>query len=317
MRPVVRAAALAVGLVALYALPIAGASEYWMTVAATACAFAVLSQGLNLVYGYGGLMSLAQVTFWGLGGYTSALLAKDLGWNPWATLPVAGVVAALAGLGVGYASLRLSRHSFAIVSLVAALLVQLVARDWQSLTRGPLGIPGLPALQIGTVVFDSAARYYWPMLTVALIALAVIWRVMRSRIGLMLLAIRQDEPLAGSHGIDALAHRLLAIGLSALLSGVAGGLFVFKLTIVDPSILDFYYTESMLIMVIIGGPGSFWGVTIAAVVFSVLPELLRLTSELRMVLYGVVLVAAMIFMPAGIGGLVARRREKQWRARLA
>lgn len=312
-----RAPAVLAGIAALYALPLSGLSEYWMTVAATACAFAVLSQGFNLVYGYAGLMSLAQVTFWGLGGYTSALLAIDRGWNPWATLPVAGLVAVLAGIGVGYASLRLSRHSFAIVSLVLALLVQLVARDWQSLTRGPLGIPGLPALRIGGMVFDSATRFYWPMLSFALVALAVIWRVMRSRIGLMLLAIRQNEPLAGSHGIDALAHRLLAIGLSALLSGIAGGMFVFKLTVVDPSILDFYYTESMLIMVIIGGPGSFWGVTIAAVLFSVVPELLRLTAELRMVFYGVLLVGAMIVMPAGLAGLIARRREKRWRTRLA
>jgi branched-chain amino acid transport system permease protein len=312
-----RVAVVLIAVAALYALPLCGLSEYWMTVAVTACAFAVLSQGLNLVYGYGGLLSLAQVTFWGLGAYTSALLATDRGWNPWATLPVAGLVATLAGLGVGYASLRLSRHSFAIVSLVLALLVELVARDWQSLTRGPLGIPGLPTLRIGDVEFGSAARFYWPMLSFALVALAVIWRVMRSRIGRLLLAIRQNEALAGSHGIDALAHRLLAIGLSALLSGVAGGLFAFKLSVVDPSVLDFYYTESMLIMVIVGGPGSFWGVTFAAVVFTVVPELLRLSSELRMVLYGVVLVGAMMTMPAGFGGLVARRREKRWRTRLA
>jgi len=312
-----RAAALLAGIAALYALPLCGPSEYWMTVAATACAFAVLSQGLNLVYGYAGLMSLAQVTFWGLGAYTAALLAVDRGWNPWATLPVAAAVAALAGLGVGYASLRLSRHSFAIVSLVLALLVQLVARDWQSLTRGPLGIPALPILSIGGLEFGSAARFYWPMLSLALIALAVIWRVMRSRIGRLMLAIRQNEPLAGSHGIDALAHRLLAIGLSAVLSGVAGGLFAFKLSIVDPSILDFYYTESMLIMVIVGGPGSFWGVTIAAVVFTVVPELLRLGAELRMVLYGALLVGAMTVMPAGFAGLLARRRERRWRTRLA
>ena len=309
--------ALAAAIAALYALPLLGLSEYRMGIAVDACAYAVLAQGLNLVYGYAGLMSLAQVTFWGLGGYTAALLTMDQHWNPWATLPVAGLVAMVAGLGVAYASLRLSRHSFAIVSLVFALLTQLVARDWQSLTRGPLGIPGLPALRIGDFAFDSYARIYWPMLTLALISLALLWRLMRSRIGRMLLAIRQNEPLAASHGVNALAHRLLAIGVSAFLSGAAGGLFVFKLTIADPSILDFYYTESMLIMVIIGGPGSFWGVTGAVVAFTVVPEVLRFEPELRMVLYGLVLVVAMLVMPAGIGGLIERRREKRWRARLA
>lgn len=302
---------------ALYALPLLGFSEYVMTVAVVACVFAVLSGGLNLVYGYGGLLSLAQVTFWGVGAYTAGLLAMDLKWNPWATLPVAGLVAAIAGMFVAYASLRLSRHSFAIVSLVFALLMQLVARDWVSLTRGALGMPGLPPLTIGGYVFDSAGKFYWPMLTYTVLALALLYRLMHSRIGQMLLAIRQNEPLAQSHGIDPLTHRLLAIGISAMLSGIAGGMFVFQLTIVDPSIIDFYYTEAMLIMVIVGGPGSFWGVLTASAAFTVLPELLRLSPELRMVLYGAVLVAAMLVMPAGFGGLLAQRREKKWRTRFA
>ncbi|MBM3561284.1 MAG: branched-chain amino acid ABC transporter permease [Alphaproteobacteria bacterium] len=302
---------------ALYALPLLGFSEYIMTVAVVACVFAVLSGGLNLVYGYGGLLSLAQVTFWGVGAYTSGLLAQDLKWNPWLTLPVAGLTAAIAGVFVAYASLRLSRHSFAIVSLVFALLMQLVARDWVSLTRGALGMPGLPPLVIGGYAFDSATKFFWPMLTYTVLALALLYRLMHSRIGQMLLAIRQNEPLAQSHGIDPLAHRLLAIGVSAMLSGIAGGMFVFQLTIVDPSIMDFYYTEAMLIMVIVGGPGSFWGVLAASAVFTVMPEALRLSPELRMVLYGAVLVAAMLVMPAGIGGLLAQRREKKWRTRFA
>ena len=312
-----RLLAILAGIAALYTLPLCGFSEYVMTVAVVACVFAVLSCGLNLVYGYGGLLSLAQVAFWGIGAYTAGLMAMDLKWNPWATLPFAGLLAATVGVFVAYASLRLSRHSFAIVSLVFALLMQLVARDWVGLTRGALGLPGLPQLAIGGYVFDSAARFFWPMLSFTLVSLALLYRLMHSRIGRTLLAIRQNEPLAQSHGVDALAHRLLVIGVSAGLSGIAGGMFVFQLTIVDPSIMDFYYTESMLIMVIVGGPGSFWGVLGASAVFTVLPEALRLTPELRMVLYGVVLVAAMLTVPAGFGGILAKRRENRWRTQLA
>jgi branched-chain amino acid transport system permease protein len=108
---------------------------------------------------------------------------------------------------------------------------------------------------------------------------------------------------------------LLAICISAFVTGVAGGLYVFHLTIVDPSIFDFYYTEAMLIMVIIGGPGSFWGVVAASVAFSVIPDLLRFSTDLRMIFYGVILVAAMLAFPRGLGGWLAARPIAQWRRR--
>jgi branched-chain amino acid transport system permease protein len=96
---------------------------------------------------------------------------------------------------------------------------------------------------------------------------------------------------------------------------MAGGIYVFHLTIVDPSIFDFYYTETMLIMVITGGPGSFWGVLGASAVFSVLPEVLRFSTDLRMVMYGGVLIAAMLVFPRGVGGWLHSRRLRQWRSR--
>jgi len=126
-------------------------------------------------------------------------------------------------------------------------------------------------------------------------------------------AIKLNEPLAQSQGINPLSYKLLAITLSALLAGIVGGLFVFYLTIVDPSIFDFYYTETMLIMVIIGGPGSFWCVLLSSAVLTVVPDLLRFTTDLRMVLYGVVLIAAMLLFPGGLGGWLDRRRVARWR----
>jgi branched-chain amino acid transport system permease protein len=126
-------------------------------------------------------------------------------------------------------------------------------------------------------------------------------------------ALKLNEPLAQSQGVNPLSYRLLALALSALLSGIVGGLFVFYLTIIDPSIFDFYYTETMLISVVIGGPGSFWGVLAASGVMTVLPDLLRFTTDLRMVLYGVALIAAMLIFPGGIGGWLYRRRLARWR----
>jgi len=219
---------------------------------------------------------------------------------------------------VGYSSLRLSRHAFAIVSLSFALLCLIVARDWVSLTRGAMGIPGLPIPSMdlpGGLRWRLAqpADFYYLLMGFAVVAQAAIYLVVSSRLGRAMRAIKLNEPLAQSQGINPLSYKLLAIALSALLAGIVGGFFVFYLTIVDPSIFDFYYTETMLIMVIIGGPGSFWSVLAASALLSALPDLLRFTTDLRMVLYGAVLIAAMLLFPGGVGGWLRRRRMMRWR----
>jgi branched-chain amino acid transport system permease protein len=181
-----------------------------------------------------------------------------------------------------------------------------------------MGIPGLiaPTLTLpglGKFHLDDPAAFYWLMLIYATIVLVLMHRLVRSRIGRAFVAIKLNQPLAESQGIDPLRYRLLAIGVSALTSGIAGGFYVFHLTIVDPSIFDFYYTETMLIMVIVGGPGSFWGVVAASLAFSTIPDLLRFTTDLRMVLYGAVLIAAMIAFPRGLGAWVTERRQTRYR----
>ncbi|HTW51483.1 MAG TPA: branched-chain amino acid ABC transporter permease [Stellaceae bacterium] len=300
-------------LAVLATLPLWGGTPYGLELGITAATFTVLSTGLNLVYGYTGLLSFAQVAFFGIGGYTSALLSHDAGWPVFAGALVGGVLALLLGLVIGYTSLRLSRHAFAIVSLSFALLCLIISRDWVSLTRGPMGVPGLiaPTLQLpglGRIGFDRPAVFYWLMLSYAVLVVAATHRLVRSRIGRAFIAIKLNQPLAESQGIDPLRHRLLAIGVSALTSGIAGGFYVFHLTIVDPSIFDFYYTETMLIMVIVGGPGSFWGVVVASLAFTAIPDMLRFSHDLRMVLYGAILIGAMLAFPRGVGGWAAQRR---------
>jgi len=313
-----RALLVVLGIAALFAIPGMTGNEYVLALGVSFATFSVLSGGLNLVYGYTGLLSFAQVGFFGIGGYTAALLVAEQDWSLWAGAAAGGVLAALVGLVIGYSSLRLSRHAFAIVSLSFALLCLIVALEWVSLTRGAMGIPGLP---VPTLSLPGGLRwrlgrpadFYYLLLGFAVVAHAVIYLVVTSRLGRAMRAIKLNEPLAQSHGVNPLSYKLLAIALSALLAGIAGGLFVFYLTIVDPSIFDFYYTETMLIMVIIGGPGSFWGVLGSSAVLSALPDLLRFTTDLRMVLYGAVLIAAMLLFPGGVGGWLQRRRLARWR----
>ncbi len=296
------------GVALLALLPQAVASNYVLGIAVSACVFTVAAAALNLVYGYTGLLSFAQLAFWGLGGYAAALTVTDLGGTFWHGLLLAAVLNGVLALAVGYPALRLNRHAFVIVTLSFALLANLIARDWTELTRGPLGIPGLPAPTLFGVALHGPADFYYLALGYAVLALGVMYALLSSRIGVTLRAIKQNEPLARSQGIAVTRYKLLAFTVGAVLTGVAGGIYVFHLTIVDPLILDFYYMQTFLIMVIIGGTGSFWGVVAAGVLMSALPELLRFSADLRMVLYGVILVAAVLVMPDGVAGWLRRRR---------
>jgi branched-chain amino acid transport system permease protein len=302
-----RPAAVAALVAAACVVPFVGLSAYGMSVAVVALVYVVLAQGLNLIYGYTGWLSFAQVGFWGIGAYTAAILWTRHGWNPWLGVFVGGIVAAIAALAVGLPSLRLSRTAFIIVTLTFALLLQLLATDWIGLTRGPLGLPALPALHIGGLTFETAREFYWVMLVWAAATLAFVYRVVRSRLGRTLLAIRSDEFLAQAQGIPVLRYKLAAFALAAWVSGIAGGLYGFYLTVVDPSIFGFAFTQAMLVMVVVGGRGSFWGVTLAAIVLAVAPELLRFANEWRLISYGVVLVVVVLTMPNGIAGIVKGR----------
>jgi branched-chain amino acid transport system permease protein len=306
------------GLIGLFALPLVTSNDYVMTLGVSFAAMSVLASGLNLVYGYTGLLSFAQVGFFGIGGYTATLLVVDCGWSLWAGVAVGGVFCIAVALLIGYSSLRLSRHAFAIVSLSFALLCAIVARDWPELTRGSMGIPGLPTPVMnlpGGLRWRIVAPsdFYYLLMGFAVIAHGAIYLVVTSRLGRAMRAIKLNEPLAQSQGVNPLSYRLLALSLSALLAGIVGGLFVFHLTIIDPSIFDFYYTETMLISVVIGGPGSFWGVLASSAVLAVLPDMLRFTTDLRMVLYGVALIVAMLIFPGGVGGWLYRRQVARWR----
>jgi len=297
------------------ALPFFTTSHYVIGIGVSACIFTVAAAALNLVYGFAGLLSFAQLGFWGIGGYAAALVVTAFGGNFWQGLACAGALNALLALGIGYPALRTGRHAFVIVTLAFALLTTLIARDWESLTRGPLGIPGLPPPSLFRFELNSVPQLYWIAWSYAMLALAFLYLLSTSRIGRTLVAIKQNEPLASAQGIAPMRYKLAAFALGAALTGVAGGVYTFYLRIIDPSFLDFYYMQTFLIIVIIGGAGSFWGVVAAGIVMSALPEILRFSADLRMILYGVVLLVAMLAMPGGIAGWL--RHSKLGRARAA
>lgn len=304
------------GLLLLAVAPLV-ASDYAVGAGFSALTFTVAAASLNLVYGYAGLLSFAQLAFWGIGGYCSALLVMDAGFSFWTALVAAALLCTVLALVVGWAALRLQRQSFVIVTLSFSLLAFLLSRDWVDLTRGPMGLPGLPAPMLFGHALADLRSMYWLALAFMTLALGLLYAVASSRIGRTLRAIKENESLSLAHGIPPSPYKLLAFTLAAALTGVAGGLQVFYLKIVDPTMFDMYYAQAWLIMVIIGGAGSFWGVVLAGLVMSALPEVLRFSNELRMVIYGAILVVAVLTLPQGVAGWLRERRIARLRERLS
>jgi ABC-type branched-subunit amino acid transport system permease subunit len=292
----------------LAALPYLTGSNYIVGIAISGLIFLVAAASLNLVYGYAGQLSFAQLGFWGVGGYAAAIAVVDLKQSFWTGVAFAGIVNLLLSVVIGLVITRTTRHAFVVVTLTFALLAGLIARDWVDVTRGPLGIPGLPAPSLMGFAFDTGARFYYIALVFALVALAFLYCLKTSRIGLMLKAIKQNDPLVESQGISPGPYKLAAFVIASVITGMAGGIYAFNLKVIDPSFLDFYYMQTFLIIVIIGGAGSFWAVVMAGAAMVVLPEALRFSNELRMVIYGVVLVAVMMLMPRGVSGWLEDRR---------
>ncbi|HTO47561.1 MAG TPA: branched-chain amino acid ABC transporter permease [Burkholderiales bacterium] len=304
-----RTRAIAVVAALALALPLVLGSPYVLHIAIMTGFYVILAQSLNLILGYGGLLSLATPAFFGVGAYAAAILALRFGWDGAATLGLAALAGVATGIAIGFPSLRVSRHSFVIVTLSATLLLQLVANNWEDLTRGSLGLANIPAVRLFGVTVEARGGWYLLSLAVAGAVVLVTHLVVGSRFGRALVAARENEQLALAVGIDVFRTRLFAFSLSGAFAGLAGALYAYFITYIDPGVFGFSVSEALLIMVILGGSGTLSGPVAGAVVFTALPELLRIAPEVRSLLYGVILLLIVLYRPAGLATWLGRRRS--------
>jgi branched-chain amino acid transport system permease protein len=277
--------------------------------------FAVLALSLNLLLGYTGQLSLGHAAFFGIGAYATALLSVKLEWSPWIGMLAATVLPGLAGWGIGRLALKLRGAYFVLLTISFAGVVSLVSVNWMDLTNGPLGIPGVPALTIALpglpeLSLRTKGAFYYLVLMAVVAAYVLCRRLIASRVGRALVALRENETLAESVGIDGTFYLVLAAVISAAMAGAAGGLYAHYTRFVSPEVFLFTYTVTMVIMVVAGGKGTLAGPVLGAVLFTVLPEVLRAATswQWQMLLYGVLLIATLFFMPRGIVPTLAERR---------
>jgi branched-chain amino acid transport system permease protein len=287
---------------ALLTLPLWLASPYHLHVAIMAGIFTILALSLNLLLGYTGQLSLGHAGFFGIGAYTSALLALKGEHSFWIGLPSAALAAGLAGWGIGRLALKLRGAYFVLVTISFAGVISLVSINWMELTNGPLGLPGVPPPELFGVALRTKAAYYYVVLLAAALAYLVCHRLVHSRLGRAFLALRENEPLAESVGVDPVRTLVAAAVVSAALAGMAGSLYAHYVRFVSPEVFLFGYTVTMVIMVVAGGKGTLLGPVVGAILFTVLPEALReaMDWQWQMLAYGIVLVLLVFFLPRGI-----------------
>jgi branched-chain amino acid transport system permease protein len=217
-------------------------------------------------------------------------------------LPAATLAAALAGWAIGRLALKLRGAYFVLVTISFAGVIGLVSVNWMELTNGPLGLPGVPAPTLGPWSLRGKPAYYYLVLAAVALASLVCRRLVRSRIGRAFLALRENEPLAESVGIDVTHYLVVAAVASAALAGMAGSLYAHYTRFVSPEVFLFTYTVTMVIMVVAGGKGTLSGPLVGAVLFTVLPEALREATswQWQMLVYGALLILLVFFLPRGI-----------------
>jgi branched-chain amino acid transport system permease protein len=262
--------------------------------------YTLAALGLNMLMGYAGQISLGHAAFFGLGAYTTAVLTVHYHWPPSLSLPVAiGLTAAVAFL-IALPMLKLSGFYLAMGTLGFGMIVYTGFRKWVSLTGGDSGLVGIPPLKLGTLSFSSPGSFFFLVWGTVLVSFIICERLVQSRVGRSLRAIHDSEQAAKAMGIDTSRLKIRVFVLSAIFAALAGFLYAHLISFISPSSFDFLVSIRLVTMVVIGGMASIWGSLLGASLLTLLPELLHVFTDYEMVVYGLILMVVMVFLPQGL-----------------
>jgi branched-chain amino acid transport system permease protein len=292
--------------------------------------YALLGIGLNVVVGYAGLLDLGYVAFFATGAYLYALIAApqfgggfDVGTSFWIVLPMAMILAALVGIALGIPVLPLRGDYLAIVTLGFGEIIRIMINNEAGVTNGPVGVFSIPKPHFGNTELSGPVELYFVVLAGCFVAAFATERIRDSRVGRAWEAIREDEDVASSMGVNTTAYKLMAFAIGAAIGGAGGVVYSAKQSAVFPSDFNLDVSINVLALVIIGGMGNVRGVILGAMLLIGLPEVLRdfsvdfafihldnLGADYRLVIFGAALVAVMVLRPEGL--LPSRRRAAEF-----
>jgi branched-chain amino acid transport system permease protein len=304
----VRLIAIAVVIVAFAVLP-AFLKSYGVYLCTLFCVYLMATFGLNLTVGYAGQMSLGQAAFMGIGAYVAAIGMKA-GLPFYAMLPASAIVCFGIGLMLGFPALRVQHHYLAFATLGFNILAFLVMRNEESLTGGTFGISGIPRPGLFGLSLDGNLAYFWFTLAATLIVMGLLWWLLRSPWGRAFAALRDNPIRAESLGINITAYTLFAFAIGATCAGIAGVYFASLVQFIEPAPFHFSTSLMMLLGVIVGGSGRFFGPVLGTVIIVLLPEWLRFMQNWYLAVFGFAVVALMIWLPGGLLSIPEKLRLK-------
>lgn len=291
--------------------------EYYIYIITLISIWTILSQSYSLIIGYTGLATIYHIALFGIGTYTTALLATG-GYGFFTAFFASGLLTMLFGFLIAFPTIKFKEGYLVIITLAFSELIRLGMINWTSLTRGPLGIPGIPRPEIfgiefkyvEIVIFDLRLDLMFILcIIVCILTNIFLYRVIHSPYGKVLEAIREDEIAAKSIGKNIIKYKLQALSIGAFFAGIAGCLFAYFSNFVDPNLYKLPEMIMLILMVILGGLGSFSGPILGTIIIFVIPELLRflpmnsdMVGAIRLILFGLILVLIIKLKPNGLMG---------------
>jgi len=283
--------------------------EYLLHILVMTGIYVILTLSLNLIVGYTGLAALGHAAFSCVGAYVSSLLALNYGVSPWIGLLAGACAASIISCVIAIPSLRLKGDYLAIATFGFGVIVYSIAKNWVSVTRGPMGLPGIPGFSFFGIQLSSVWAYLILVTFFVFLTLFVLHRVVKSPFGRILRGIREDEIAALAMGKNVNKYKIIVFIIGAFFAGIAGSLYAHYITFIDPSSFTVMESITILLMVVFGGMGSLGGSFAGAAVLVIFPELLRflgmpssVAAPLRQMIYGLLLIVLMLRRPQGILG---------------
>jgi branched-chain amino acid transport system permease protein len=291
-----------VGTIALFAVPEVVPNDYVFRIIISVIIDIPLALSQNLITGFAGMLSLGQAAFYGLGAYTSALLVMHLG-VPWPiALLLAGLVACIFGILLSIPCLRVGSDYLTLMTIGFGQIFYIVALNWMQITRGPMGLPGVPSPQIGPFIFNNSKSVYFLYLFITAMCYLFMHRLTHSHIGRALIAIRDNETAAAAMGINVAYYKVMTFAFGSLWAGISGSMLAHFLAFVGP--MTFTLNESILHMqmAILGGLGSLPGSVLGAAILVSVPQLFKPIYQYQVLFNGLIMVILLTWRPQGIMG---------------
>lgn len=296
-------------MIAAAVLPLFITNNYHLNLMIQVLINIIVVVGLNFITGLTGQMNLGTAGIFSMGAYTSSLIATKLGLNPWLCLVAAIIMGLFIGMGLGYPSLRVSGVYLALTTIGFSEIVRILMTNLTDLTGGALGVTNIPAFSILGYKFVDNKQVYYLYLVIAIILIFIAYRIVNSKWGRAFLAVKDNPEAMEAGGVNIANIKILAFTMAAVYSTIAGSLYAHYIGFINPSAYNLEFSINYVVMLVIGGIGSVPGNIIGAIVVTIVPELLRFMQNYYWLVFSIITLLFVIFLPYGITSLFKPKKQ--------